>query len=94
MHEDFNDTYSGYHKGNCKTCGGIIKMAKEYSIRDKVYYVRFFNKKHIKSDERMVIANSTDDAMRRVMLSSEELPKHHTLEISEYFGDNNPISEE
>lgn len=91
MHNDYNDMHELQPKGSNKSCGGLIKMSDTAKIRDKVYYLRLYNKKHIKSFETMVIAGSIDDAKELVEKNKSELPHHHSYEISEYYGDNNPI---
>lgn len=67
----------------------------DYSIRDKAYYARFYNKKGVKvTDDRLVYAFSKEQAEQVVRDNLHDMPKHHRFEISEYYGENSPIENE
>lgn len=92
MYERYLDNYSGKEKGDCKTCGGIIKMPlKEFHIRDRIYYLRLFNRKGVKSHESIIWAGDMVDAEGLYQKVKDTLPKHKTYEIGEYYGTEEPI---
>jgi len=91
MHDIYSNVYELQPKGSNKSCGGLIKMNTNAKIRDKVYYLRLYNKKRIKSFETMVIAGSIDDAKELIENNIAELPHHHSYEISEYAIESIPI---
>lgn len=57
------------------------------------YYLKLYNRKHVKSSEHLLIANNEDDAIDFYREHKEELPKHVYYDISEYAVDNQPIEE-
>lgn len=61
------------------------------NIRDRIYYLRLFNKKHVKSHESILYAGSLDDAEKIYTENKTTLPKHVYHEISDYALDNSRI---
>ena len=91
MVEVFDDCYAGVDKGYGGSCGGIIKWSRGMKIRDKIYYLRLYNKKHVKSHESIVWAGDLDDAEKLYNEVKTTLPKHVYHEFSEYALENRPI---
>lgn len=55
------------------------------------YYLKLYNRRHIKSSEHLLIANNETDALLKYHSHRHELPKHTYFDISEYAVDNKPI---
>ena len=91
MYESYDDIYNGTEKG-FGSCGGIIKMVDGMKIKkDRVFYLRLFNKKHVKSHESIMYAESLDAAEQQYTINLELLPRHFYHEISDYALDNSRI---
>lgn len=63
-------------------------MTANMKIRDRVLYLRLFNKKHVKSHESIMYAGSMEDAEQLYRDNRAVLPKHVYHEISQYAVDN------
>lgn len=64
------------------------------NIRDRIFYLRLFNKKHVKSHESIMYAGDLEDATKLYQQYQNELPKHVYYEISDYALDNSRIINE
>lgn len=61
-----------------------MNAAIDYIGRDRVFYLRLFNKKHVKSHESIMWASSLDWATFQYEAMKDELPRHVYYEISDY----------
>lgn len=55
------------------------------------YYLKLYNRRHIKFSEHLLIADNETDALMKYHTNKGELPKHTYYDISEYAIDNKPI---
>lgn len=55
------------------------------------YYLSLYNRKHVKSSEHLLIANSEMDAQNFYLKNKDTLPKHTYYDISEYAVDKKPL---